>query len=78
MTLPRASGVAGALIAAALFAGSGVWRAEAQQGPAREVKAVVAGELIWWLETTAKGPRVSVCTFFDGRNVRCESASLER
>ena len=77
MSTARAIVIAGALIAVALFAGSGVWRAEAQQGAAREVKAVVSGEPIWWLETTAAGPQVSVCAF-DGREVDCRSKALSR
>lgn len=77
MSTSRTIVVAGALIAIALFAGSGVWRAEAQQGPAREVMAVVSGELVWWLEKTPSGPQVSVCSF-DGREVDCRSKALDR
>ena len=74
MTYPRAIVVAAALIAGAL-----VWQTQAQgqSEAAREVKAVVSGELIWWLETTPTGPQVSVCEF-DGRQVNCQSQSLGR
>ena len=77
MSTARAIVVAGALIAIALFAGSGVWRAEAQQNSERRVEAVVSGELIWWLENTARGPQVSVCAF-DGREIDCQSKGLDR
>ena len=73
MTLPRAI-----VVAAVLIAGAIIWRGEAQSQSAksRDIKAVVSGELIWWLESTPAGPSVSVCGF-DGRKIDCRHRPID-
>ena len=63
--------------AAALIAGTLLISAEARSDrpQGQEIRAVAGGELIWWLEPSAKGPRVAACAW-DGREIECTSKIL--
>ncbi|MCG8359599.1 MAG: hypothetical protein MI920_28880 [Kiloniellales bacterium] len=72
MTYPNAIVCAAALIAGALLI-SAEARSDRPQG--QEIRAVAGGELIWWLEPSAQGPRVAACAW-DGREIECTSKVL--